>query len=137
MGTIKDNFVNVARNRLGQVLLQKKNEVAQLYGARATPTAVMVNTDGRIASRVAGGSEEIRALLQSFVQDSNGVVSLTLRIGRTHLRSRESNIVMRFNKTGLVGKLKLRMVLWCLDQIVQSTTFRLLGSDNSKLKLVL
>jgi uncharacterized membrane protein YphA (DoxX/SURF4 family)/peroxiredoxin len=72
MGTIKDNFVNVARNRLGQVLLQEKNEVSQLYGARATPTAVMVNTDGRIASRVAGGSEEIRALLQSFVQGSNG-----------------------------------------------------------------
>jgi uncharacterized membrane protein YphA (DoxX/SURF4 family)/peroxiredoxin len=72
MGTIKDNFVNVARNRLGQVLLQENNEVSQLYGARATPSAGMVSTDGRIASRVAEGSEEIRALLQSFVQGSNG-----------------------------------------------------------------
>lgn len=72
IGTIKDNFVNVARNRLGQVLLQKKSEVAQLYGARATPTAVVVSTNGRIASRVAGGAEEIRALLKSFVEDSNG-----------------------------------------------------------------
>jgi thiol-disulfide isomerase/thioredoxin len=71
IGTIKDNFVNVARNRLGQVLLQEKSEVAKLYGATATPTAVIVNTDGRIASHIAAGSEEIRSLLQSYVQPSN------------------------------------------------------------------
>jgi peroxiredoxin len=71
IGSIKDNFVTVARNRLGQVLLQEKREVAKLYGAPATPTAVMVNTEGRIASSVAAGSEEIRTLLQSYVQASN------------------------------------------------------------------
>lgn len=70
IGTIKDNFVNVARNGLGQVLLQEKNEVAKLYGARATPTAVMVNPEGRIASRVAGGAEDIRTLLDSHVRTS-------------------------------------------------------------------
>jgi len=64
-GTIKENFVNVARNGLGQVLLQQKREVAELYGATLTPTAVMVNTDGRIASKLAAGAEEIRELLTS------------------------------------------------------------------------
>jgi len=66
-GTIKDNFVNVARNSLGQVLLQKKREVAEKYGATLTPTAVIVETDGRIASKLAAGADEIRELLASLV----------------------------------------------------------------------
>ena len=66
-GTIKENFVNVARNGLGQVLLQKKREVAELYGAMLTPTAVMVNPDGRIASKLAAGAEEIRELLTTVL----------------------------------------------------------------------
>jgi uncharacterized membrane protein YphA (DoxX/SURF4 family)/thiol-disulfide isomerase/thioredoxin len=66
-GTIKENFVNVARNRLGQVLLQKKYEVSEQYGAMATPTGIVVNTNGRIASHPAAGADEIRKLLQTFV----------------------------------------------------------------------
>jgi uncharacterized membrane protein YphA (DoxX/SURF4 family)/thiol-disulfide isomerase/thioredoxin len=62
-GTIKENFVNVARNGLGQVLLQQQREVAESYGANVTPTAVVVNTDGRIASPLAAGADEIRKLL--------------------------------------------------------------------------
>jgi uncharacterized membrane protein YphA (DoxX/SURF4 family)/thiol-disulfide isomerase/thioredoxin len=70
IGTIKDNFVNVARNGLGQVLLQEQSEVAQLYGSRATPSAVIVDPEARIASRLAAGGDEIRALLQTYVQAS-------------------------------------------------------------------
>ncbi len=72
IGTIKDNFVNVARNGLGQVLLQEKSEIAKLYGAPVTPTAVIVNPDGRIGSRVAAGADDIRTLLQSYVQTADG-----------------------------------------------------------------
>jgi uncharacterized membrane protein YphA (DoxX/SURF4 family)/peroxiredoxin len=63
LGTIKENFVNVARNRIGHVLLQEKREVGEKYGAFATPTAVLINTEGRIASHVAAGADEIRQLL--------------------------------------------------------------------------
>lgn len=66
-GTIKENFVNVARNGLGQVLLEKKREVAETYGATLTPTAVMVNTSGRIASPLAAGADEIRKLLTTVL----------------------------------------------------------------------
>ena len=69
-GTIKENFVNVARNRLGQVLLQQKREVAEKYGAKLTPTAVLVNTSGRIASPLAAGADEIRALLTTVLGNS-------------------------------------------------------------------
>jgi peroxiredoxin len=69
-GTIKENFVNVARNGLGQVLLQKQREVAEQYGANLTPSAVVVNPNGRIASELAAGAEEIRALLAAVLTDS-------------------------------------------------------------------
>ena len=65
-GTIKENFVNVARNSLGEVLLQKDREVAEQYNALVTPTAVVVSTNGRIASPLAAGADEIRNLLQRF-----------------------------------------------------------------------
>jgi peroxiredoxin len=70
-GTIKENFVNVARNGLGQVLLEKKREVALNYGASVTPTAVVVNSSGRIASPLAAGAEEIRELLTGVLGNSH------------------------------------------------------------------
>ena len=71
-GTIKENFVNVARNRLGQVLLQQEREVAEKYGANVTPTAVIVSTSGRIASPLAAGADEIRKLLITVLGNSHG-----------------------------------------------------------------
>ena len=70
-GTIKENFVNVARNRLGQVLLQQEREVAEQYGAHVTPTAVVVNTNGRIASPLAAGADQIRELLTTVLGKSH------------------------------------------------------------------
>jgi peroxiredoxin/uncharacterized membrane protein YphA (DoxX/SURF4 family) len=67
-GTIKENFVNVARNGLGQVLLQQQDrDVAKKYGADVTPTAVVVNTSGRIATPMAAGADEIRNLLATVL----------------------------------------------------------------------
>ena len=66
-GTVKENFVNVARNGLGQVLLQKQREVAESYGGTLTPTAVIVSPEGRIASDLAAGADEIRELLATIV----------------------------------------------------------------------
>jgi len=71
VGSIKENFVNVARNGLGQVLLQEKREVAEKYGADVTPTAVIVNASGRIASPMAAGAEEIRNLLATGLGNSS------------------------------------------------------------------
>jgi peroxiredoxin/uncharacterized membrane protein YphA (DoxX/SURF4 family) len=45
------------------VFLQREREVAEAYGAYATPAAVAVTTDGRIASYVAPGAEAIRRLV--------------------------------------------------------------------------
>lgn len=69
-GTIKDNFVNVARNDLGEVLLQEEREVAEQYNARVTPTAVVVDLNGHIASPLAAGADEIRSLLHIALEQS-------------------------------------------------------------------
>jgi len=70
-GNIKENFVNVARHDLRDILLQTKREVAESYGALVTPTAVIVRLDGRIGSAIAAGAEEIRALLADLVGNAS------------------------------------------------------------------
>ncbi|HEV7745737.1 MAG TPA: MauE/DoxX family redox-associated membrane protein [Pyrinomonadaceae bacterium] len=70
-GSIKENFVNVARNGLGKVLLQHEREVAEQYGANVTPTAVVVGRNGKIASPLAAGADKIRALLTTVVEQSH------------------------------------------------------------------
>jgi peroxiredoxin len=48
---------------LQTLLLQKEYEVAKAYQITITPSAVLVNANGTIASLVAAGPDEIRALL--------------------------------------------------------------------------
>ena len=83
-GTIKDNFVNVARNRLGQVLLQEKKEVASLYEANLTPTAVIIDTEGRILTNLAAGGDEIRTLLQNHVENMSPAPENEQATSHTH-----------------------------------------------------
>ena len=94
-GTIKDNFVNVARNSLGEVLLQEEREVAKKYNADVTPTAVVVNTDGRIASPLAAGADQIRNLLNTVLGDQRSEIrgqESEVRRQKSGLRSQESEV---------------------------------------------
>lgn len=50
---------------LERILLQRKREVAEAYHAYGTPAAVLIEA-GRIASLVAQGAEQIRALVADF-----------------------------------------------------------------------
>jgi thiol-disulfide isomerase/thioredoxin len=55
-------------HQLGQVLLQVNREVAELYFAFATPSAVVIGPDRTMASLLAQGSIEIRSLGDSVVR---------------------------------------------------------------------
>jgi thiol-disulfide isomerase/thioredoxin/uncharacterized membrane protein YphA (DoxX/SURF4 family) len=68
-GTLKGNFVNIARNDLRNILFQNEREIAEEYKCLATPTGVLVSPDGRIASTAAAGADEIRELLHSTLED--------------------------------------------------------------------
>ena len=68
-GTLKDNFVNIARNDLRNILFQNQREIAEEYQCLATPTGVLVSPDGRIASTPAPGADKIRNLIHSTLED--------------------------------------------------------------------
>lgn len=67
-GTIKENFVNTVRNGLVNVLLQTDYEVAELYQSKVTPSALLIDSNGRIGSLLSAGADEIRALLSSALE---------------------------------------------------------------------
>jgi peroxiredoxin/uncharacterized membrane protein YphA (DoxX/SURF4 family) len=67
-GTVKENFVNVARNGLEHLLLQQQREVAEQYQVEVTPTAVIIRPDGLIASELVAGSDQICELLSRVVE---------------------------------------------------------------------
>jgi peroxiredoxin len=50
----------------GTVLLQQDREIATAYQAHGTPSAVLIDTGGRIASPVAAGAEAIRKLVDTL-----------------------------------------------------------------------
>ncbi|HET8522098.1 MAG TPA: redoxin domain-containing protein, partial [Thermomicrobiales bacterium] len=71
-GKPEANKAKAAEHGLSRVLLQQDREVAQLYEAYGTPSAVIVRPDGTIGSPLAGGAEAIRNL----VSKSTGTLSI-------------------------------------------------------------
>ena len=65
-GSEKENAEKFASSSFKQILLQTDNEAAELFKAVWTPTAVLVNADGSIASSVATGDTAIRSLIEKI-----------------------------------------------------------------------
>lgn len=64
-GSADQNLTKLAQP-LRTVLLQRDREVATAYHAYGTPSAVLVDAEGRIASPVAAGAEAIRELVDTL-----------------------------------------------------------------------
>jgi methylamine dehydrogenase accessory protein MauD len=76
-GSIEVNRGKAEQHGLRTVLLQKDREVKEAYQVEGTPAAVLVGADGRIASRMGYGGEDIEGLLR---QALDGVVSPPLEL---------------------------------------------------------
>ena len=61
-GTLDENRAKNAEHAVKNVLLQEDRETANAYLVTATPSAVLI-VDGKVASGVATGGDEIRALV--------------------------------------------------------------------------
>lgn len=59
-GDIQENEAKALGYGLQRVLLQQEREVATSYGSDGTPSALLIDRDGRIAAPLARGAEEIR-----------------------------------------------------------------------------
>jgi peroxiredoxin len=62
-GTIKDNRVKFGGQTAIQILLQQDRELARAYNCPATPGAILIHPDGRIASTLAVGAHAIGVLI--------------------------------------------------------------------------
>src|SRR3954471_12839874 len=58
-GVSDETSVEASEHGLQNVLVDEEDDVAEAYGARFTPSAVVVDDEGRIATPVAAGDEEI------------------------------------------------------------------------------
>ncbi|MGI9037051.1 MAG: hypothetical protein ACR2GD_13580, partial [Pyrinomonadaceae bacterium] len=65
-GKAKENAEKLGGKTFKQVLLQKEQEIAKEFGANWTPTALLINADGTIASRPAVGDTAIRKLIEKI-----------------------------------------------------------------------
>jgi peroxiredoxin len=66
-GPMEANRVKAAEDGLARVLVQHDLEVAEAYRSPGTPSAVVVDTDGRIATATVAGAEAIRSLVAQTV----------------------------------------------------------------------
>jgi peroxiredoxin len=70
-GTAEANLHKAAEHGISRVLLQRDGEVAEQYLATATPSAVVVQPDGRIGSQLDAGADAIRTLVARLVADES------------------------------------------------------------------
>ncbi len=68
-GKRQANFEKFGENAFKNLLLQKDREVAELVRAKWTPTAVLMDRNGRIASHNAAGDTVIRELVEKIKAD--------------------------------------------------------------------
>jgi peroxiredoxin len=66
-GAVETNRTKMNEHRLMYILLQKDRETAKTYLADGTPSAVIVQPNGTIGSRLAAGADEIRDLVTQIV----------------------------------------------------------------------
>lgn len=102
-GKAKENADKLAGKTFKKILLQKDREVAELYGAKWTPSAILINPDGRIASHITAGDTAIRELFEKVETESaeNG----QFLIAGTNGSSKIGQEVPTFELNDVSGKL--------------------------------
>lgn len=75
-GDVEQNRAKANEHGLEPVLLQKEREVSDAYESYGTPTAVVVDPDGRVASPAVGGEPAIRTLVSQATRSRLAVVQV-------------------------------------------------------------
>lgn len=75
--TLEANKTKLGENSLRYVLLQKDREVSMAYQVSGTPGAILIGSDGRVASPLAMGSEGIAVLIATAVRPKSANALLT------------------------------------------------------------
>ncbi len=68
-GNAKENLEKFGGDKFKTILLQEDREVAEKLEAEWTPTALLVNAGGTIASKIASGDSEIHTLIEKISEN--------------------------------------------------------------------
>jgi peroxiredoxin/uncharacterized membrane protein YphA (DoxX/SURF4 family) len=68
-GSRKQNLAKAAGRAFQHFLIQDKQEVSEAYWGNATPSAVVIRSDGTIGSPVASGAEQIQTLAADLINE--------------------------------------------------------------------
>jgi methylamine dehydrogenase accessory protein MauD len=79
-GSAEENRTKISEHGVTNVVLQEDWEVAHSYQAAGTPSAVVVQPDGKIGSPVVAGAEAIRSLVTHLVKPQ-APIPVTRKIG--------------------------------------------------------
>jgi peroxiredoxin/uncharacterized membrane protein YphA (DoxX/SURF4 family) len=79
-GDLDENSTLATEHGLHDVLVQRDREVAAAYAVEATPSALLIGSDGRIEQRVVAGESAIRELVDSHAADSKPAANGHARI---------------------------------------------------------
>jgi peroxiredoxin/uncharacterized membrane protein YphA (DoxX/SURF4 family) len=77
-GDATANRANSETHRVRNLLLQRDDEVAGMYGCAGTPSAVLIGADGRISSPVVGGADAVRSLVAQAVGERHATAPVPL-----------------------------------------------------------
>lgn len=98
-GNKDDNREKVDTYGLKFVVIQKDNEIAEMYLANATPSAVLIGPDGSIRSPVAIGSESI---IQLVARTTGTAAPIPLPVaGNGHHKHTHSSFSTRSSRIGM------------------------------------
>ncbi len=144
-GDIEENIAKFGSENRSRLFFQNDDEVAKALGSKWTPTAVLIGTDGRIASRPAAGDTAIEKLVL-YVRETDFDANKPLFVGaHDDMPSKRfgdevpefelSTITgSPFTKNDLLGKNTLA-VFWsltcphCTDMLDQLLSWRNNGSN--------
>jgi peroxiredoxin len=123
-GTAQANNEKFRPEFSGEILLQAKREIADLVRARWTPTALLLRSDGTIASHLAAGDTAIRELVEKveaenlkeelfYVTNGNGN-GLKPRIGESAPAFKLKTIDGTDISSDLLKGRKTMLVFWSL-----------------------
>jgi peroxiredoxin len=104
-GNAKENLDKLAGETLKQILLQKDREVALAFGAQWTPTAVLVNANGNVASRAAVGDKAIRELVEMIKARIDDAEILLIANGDRRLTEKLGDDLPEFFETDVFDKI--------------------------------
>jgi len=104
-GNARENLDKLAGETLKQILLQKDRETILDFGAQWTPTAILVNADGTIASRAAVGDKAIRELMEMIKTQINEAGLLLIANGDHRLTEKLGDDLPEFFETDVFDKI--------------------------------